>query len=467
MKTLIANGTVVNADGSQVADVLVDGETIVALGHRAGEHVGERGPDHRCERTLRHPRRHRRAHPHGAAVRRHLRQGHLRDGHAGGRVRRHDQHHRLRGPVPGPIAPRGPRCVARQGRGQHRHRLRLPHDHERRQRFDARGDGQPWSTRASPTSSCSRPTRASSTPTTARSSGPCSGRSATAAPSSSTPRTASPSMSSRSRRSPPANTDPYYHGVVRYPIFEGEATNRVIRLAEAAGRTRVHRPHVRPRRASRPSRRRGTGARPRSARPAPSTCSCRSRTSATGSRAPSSCARRRSGPRSTRWTCGGPSSGTTSRSSPPTIARSTSTTRSSWARATSARSPTGCRASRTGMDLMHDGGVVAGGISKERWVEICSAAPGPDVRAGRAEGRRRRGRRRRPGGLRPGEASTPSPPRPITWTSTTPATRGARSRAHPSVVLSRGKVIIEGGSYIGSKGDGRFLKRAVARDQLV
>jgi dihydropyrimidinase len=30
-------------------------------------------------------------------------------------------------------------------------------------------------------------------------------------------------------------TDPYYHGVVRYPIFEGEASNRVIRLAEAAG----------------------------------------------------------------------------------------------------------------------------------------------------------------------------------------------------------------------------------------
>src|SRR5262249_55881171 len=30
-------------------------------------------------------------------------------------------------------------------------------------------------------------------------------------------------------------TDPYYHGVARYPVFEGEATNRVIRLAEAAG----------------------------------------------------------------------------------------------------------------------------------------------------------------------------------------------------------------------------------------
>ena len=30
-------------------------------------------------------------------------------------------------------------------------------------------------------------------------------------------------------------TDPYYHGVARYPVFEGEATSRVIRLAEAAG----------------------------------------------------------------------------------------------------------------------------------------------------------------------------------------------------------------------------------------
>ena len=36
MKTLIANGTVVNADGSQVADVLIDGETIAALGAGLG-----------------------------------------------------------------------------------------------------------------------------------------------------------------------------------------------------------------------------------------------------------------------------------------------------------------------------------------------------------------------------------------------------------------------------------------------
>jgi len=34
------------------------------------------------------------------------------------------------------------------------------------------------------------------------------------------------------------NTDPYYHGVSRSPVLEGEATNRVIRLAEAAGEER-------------------------------------------------------------------------------------------------------------------------------------------------------------------------------------------------------------------------------------
>ena len=32
MRTLITNGTVVNADGSCQADVLIDGETIAAVG---------------------------------------------------------------------------------------------------------------------------------------------------------------------------------------------------------------------------------------------------------------------------------------------------------------------------------------------------------------------------------------------------------------------------------------------------
>ena len=32
MRTLITNGTIVGADGSQLADVLIDGETIAAIG---------------------------------------------------------------------------------------------------------------------------------------------------------------------------------------------------------------------------------------------------------------------------------------------------------------------------------------------------------------------------------------------------------------------------------------------------
>ena len=32
MRTLITNGTVVTAEGSYVADVLIDGETIAAIG---------------------------------------------------------------------------------------------------------------------------------------------------------------------------------------------------------------------------------------------------------------------------------------------------------------------------------------------------------------------------------------------------------------------------------------------------
>ena len=34
MRTLITNGTVVTAEGSQAADVLIDGETVAAIGAR-------------------------------------------------------------------------------------------------------------------------------------------------------------------------------------------------------------------------------------------------------------------------------------------------------------------------------------------------------------------------------------------------------------------------------------------------
>ena len=103
----------------------------------------DRRHGHRRHRQVRHPRRRRRAHPHGAAVRRHLRLRHLRDRHPGRGLGRHDHDRRLRRAVDGRVAARGPGRLARQGRGQLRHRLRLPHDHRRRQRGLAEGDGPP------------------------------------------------------------------------------------------------------------------------------------------------------------------------------------------------------------------------------------------------------------------------------------------------------------------------------------
>ena len=141
MRTLIANGTVVTADGSYDADVLVDGETIAQIGGGPGGERGDRGRDHRRGGQVRDPGRDRRPHPHGAAVRRHLREGHVRDRDARGRVRRDDVRRGLRGPVEGPEPARGPRRLAREGRGERGRRLRVPHDHERRQRRHARRDG--------------------------------------------------------------------------------------------------------------------------------------------------------------------------------------------------------------------------------------------------------------------------------------------------------------------------------------
>ena len=91
MRTLISNGTVVTAEGSYAADVLVDGEAIAQIGAAICGRASTRRRDDRRRGQVGHPRRDRRPHPHGAAVRRDVRQGHLRDRHARRGVRR--DHH--------------------------------------------------------------------------------------------------------------------------------------------------------------------------------------------------------------------------------------------------------------------------------------------------------------------------------------------------------------------------------------
>ena len=135
----------------------------------------------------------------------------------------------------GPVAARGPRCVARQGRGQRRHRLRLPHDHERRQRRRPSPRWTGWSPRASPTSSCSPPIPGvfysddgaifRAMQQTARNGGLIMMHAENGM--------AIDVVAAQTVAA--GTTDPIGHGLARKAIFEGEATNRVIRLAEAAG----------------------------------------------------------------------------------------------------------------------------------------------------------------------------------------------------------------------------------------
>jgi dihydropyrimidinase len=118
------------------------------------------------------------------------------------------------------------------------------------------------------------------------------------------------------------------------------------------------------------------------------------------------------------------------------------------------------------VDLLHDGGVVAGRLSKERWVEVISAAPA-----------RMFGLAGVKGVVAPGadaDLVVYDPNRQRTISASThhmdvdySCYEGREVQGGTDVVLSRGKVIIENGEYTGQKGDGRFLKRTPAREYLV
>ena len=93
--TLITGGTVVSATGRSARRRprrrRDDRRRAAArLGAARARCRGIRRHRHRRDRQVRDPRRHRRAHPHGAAVRRHRRDRHLRDRHPRGGVGRHD-----------------------------------------------------------------------------------------------------------------------------------------------------------------------------------------------------------------------------------------------------------------------------------------------------------------------------------------------------------------------------------------
>jgi dihydropyrimidinase len=256
------------------------------------------------------------------------------------------------------------------------------------------------------------------------------------------------------------HTDPYYHGVARYPIFEGEATNRVIRLAEAAG-VPVYIVHLSARDALDAVR----AARDRGAMAFAETCPQYLFLSLDDLG---------NGFDGAKFVC-----------SPPM--RSKDHQPELWAglrkddlqvvstdhcpfdfhgqkelgRGDFRKIPNGLPGVEDRLDLMHDGGVVGGRISRERWVEICSTAPA-----------RMFGMYPRKGSVSVGadaDLVVYDPGRKRTISARThhmdvdySCYEGRVVQGASDVVLSRGSVVVRDGEFLGRKGAGRFIKRSPA-----
>jgi dihydropyrimidinase len=256
------------------------------------------------------------------------------------------------------------------------------------------------------------------------------------------------------------HTDPYYHGIARQPVFEGEATNRVIRLAEAAG-VPVYIVHLSARDALDEVRR----ARDRGSKVYAETC-------------PQylflSLADMGNGFEGAKFTC-----------SPPL--RTADHQDELWTglvkddlqlvatdhcpfdfhgqkelgRGDFRKVPNGLPGVEDRVDLLHDGGVVGGRLTRERWVEVISTAPAKMF-----------GMYPRKGSVSVGADADLVIYDPNAKRTISAATHhmdvdyscyeGRVVQGRSDVVLSRGSVIVRDGAFTGRKGHGRFIRRDAA-----
>jgi len=260
-------------------------------------------------------------------------------------------------------------------------------------------------------------------------------------------------------------TDPYWHGVARYPIFEGEATNRVIRLAEAA-HVPVYIVHLSARdalEAVQSARARGTAA-------FAETCPQYLFLSLDDMG---------NGFEGAKFIC-----------SPPL--RPKDHWQPLWQGLLKddlqlvstdhcpfdfhgqkdlgvgdfRKVPNGLPGVEDRVDLMHDGGVVSGQMTPERWVEVISAAPA-----------RMFGLAGVKGVVAPGadaDLVVYDPARRHTISASThhmdvdySCYEGRSVVGGSDLVMSRGRVIVDNGEWQGEKGWGKFLRRKSAREYLV
>jgi dihydropyrimidinase len=256
------------------------------------------------------------------------------------------------------------------------------------------------------------------------------------------------------------HTDPYYHGVARYPIFEGEATNRVIRLAEAA-HVPVYIVHLSARDALNEVR----SARDRGAMAFAETCPQYLFLSLDDMG---------NGFEGAKFVC-----------SPPLRPKDhwdelwtglvkddlqvVSTDHCPFdfdgqkdlGKGDFRKVPNGLPGVEDRVDLLHDGGVVGGRITRERWVEIISTAPAKLF-----------GMYPRKGAIAVGSDADLVVYDPAAMRTISAKTHhmnvdyscyeGRTVHGRSDVVLSRGSVIVRDGEFTGRKGHGKFLKRATA-----
>jgi len=252
------------------------------------------------------------------------------------------------------------------------------------------------------------------------------------------------------------NTDPYFHGTSRSPVLEGEATNRVIRLAEVAG-SPVYIVHLSAREALDEVRRARDEGLPAFAETCPQYLFL-------------SLDDLGNGFEGSKFVC-----------SPPL--RPADHQEELWrglvhddlqvvstdhcpfdfhgqkdlGQGDFRKIPNGLPGVENRVDLLHDGGVIGGRITPNRWVQLISSAPAQLFGLPRK------------GVVAVGadaDLVVYDPKREHTISAQThhmavdySCYEGRSVTGGADVVLSRGKIIVDGEEWLGQAGDGRFLKR--------
>ncbi len=254
------------------------------------------------------------------------------------------------------------------------------------------------------------------------------------------------------------NTDPYFHGTSRSPVMEGEATNRVIRLAQVAG-VPVYIVHLSAIEAMDEVRRaRDTGL-PAYAETCPQYLFLTLEDMGNGFEG-------------AKFVCSPP---LRPADHAPELWKGLATDdlqvvstdhcpfdfhgQKDLGTGDFRKVPNGLPGVEDRVDLLHDGGVVEGRLTPNRWVEVISAAP---ARMFGLAGRK-------------GVVAVGADADLVIYDPTAKHTisadthhmdvdyscyEGREVTGRAEIVLSRGKVIVDGDEWLGAAGDGRFLKRA-------